>query len=54
MVRILENGKYRAITCACGCKFSFDLTDLDKNNKIKCPECEAENTAQVKATTKSK
>lgn len=43
MIRVLENGKYRVITCSCGCKYSFDLTDVE-DSKVKCPECRQENT----------
>ena len=32
MKRIIENGKYNIITCSeCGCKFSFDITDVENN-----------------------
>lgn len=48
MIRVLENGKYRVITCTCGCKYSFDIIDLDENNQVKCPECGILNTANVK------
>ena len=55
MATILEHGKYRVITCECGCKYSFELHELDENNKIKCPECGKENSATIKTTsTKSK
>ena len=46
--RIITNGKYTKITCACGCVFSFDETDIDENGKVTCPECGAENTPTVK------
>lgn len=55
MATILEHGKYRVITCECGCKYSFELHELNENNKIKCPECDKENSATIKTTsTKSK
>lgn len=40
MRRIIEHGKYRVATCedGCGCKFSFDLTDVT-DGKVECPEC---------------
>ena len=47
MISILKNGKYRKIICNCGCEFSFSASDLDKNNQIKCPECDELNTAEV-------
>ena len=54
MATILEHGKYRVITCECGCKYSFELFELDENNKIKCPECGKENSATIQTKTKSK
>ena len=55
MATILEHGKYRVITCECGCKYSFELHELDANSKIKCPECSKENSATIKTnSTKSK
>ena len=39
MATILEHGKYRKIECECGCVYSFELFELDKDNKLKCPEC---------------
>ena len=52
--RIIEYGKYNKITCAdCGCKFSFDKEDIITNaagNKVvTCPQCEKENTPEIKA-----
>lgn len=46
---ILENGKYRIIKCECGCKYSFELNELDENNNIKCPECSKENKATIQS-----
>lgn len=47
MATILENGKYRVITCECGCKYSFELHELDENGKLPCPECGKENEATL-------
>ncbi len=44
MIQILENGKYRVIICACGCKYSFSTTDVEEGI-VPCPECGAKNTA---------
>lgn len=54
MATILEHGKYRVISCECGCKYSFELHELDENNKLKCPECGKENTATIQPAPKSK
>lgn len=43
MIRILENGKYTTVTCACGCKYAFDFTDIE-DGKVACPECGTKNT----------
>lgn len=48
MIRILENGKYTTITCACGCKYAFDSADVDADEKVTCPECGAENAITKK------
>ena len=47
-IRILVNGKYTTITCSCGCKYSFDTTDIQSGNIVPCPECGKENTATTK------
>ena len=40
--RILENGKYaNVVTCPCGCKFSFEPSDVEENDCVTCPECGA-------------
>lgn len=44
MIQILENGKYRIITCACGCKYTFGTTDIEEGI-VPCPECGAKNAA---------
>lgn len=44
MIQILENGKYRIITCGCGCKYAFSLTDV-KDGIVPCPQCNAQNKA---------
>lgn len=46
MIRVLENGQYRVVTCSCGCKYSFDLTDV-KDGKVDCPECGKENAVKL-------
>ena len=49
MKRIIENGKYNIITCSeCGCKFSFDVTDIE-NNMVTCPQCDKENKPTLKS-----
>ena len=40
--RIIINGKYTTATCSCGCKFSFDDSDIEANGKVTCPECGAD------------
>lgn len=52
MIKILENGKYRIVTCSCGCKYSFDLTDIDENKQVTCPECKTKNTVEVQEESK--
>ena len=47
MATILEHGIYRVIECSCGCKYSFELHELDENNNLKCPECGKENAATI-------
>ena len=47
--RIIENGKYNVIICAdCGCKFSFDKTDIESDGKVICPQCDTANTPKIK------
>lgn len=52
MVRIITNGKYRKITCSCGCIYSFDLSDIikgtDGKSYVVCPECATKNTPTTK------
>ena len=46
---IIENGKYRLITCTdCGCKFSFDKIDIEKDGTVTCPQCGTKNTPTLK------
>ncbi len=52
MIRILENGKYRVVTCACNCKYSFDIVDVDENKQVECPECGTKNKVTVKEESK--
>ena len=48
--QIIENGKYNIITCSdCGCKFTFDKTDVKENGKVTCPQCNTENTPTTKS-----
>lgn len=50
MKQILKYGKYNITTCgSCGCEFAFEKTDIVNDNKVTCPCCGAECTAQVKA-----
>ena len=53
MANIIKHGKYRIITCECGCEYSFEVFELDENNQLECPECGALNTAQVKESTEN-
>ena len=47
--RIIEYGKYNVITCSdCGCKFAFDSTDVNKDGKVTCPQCDTANTPETK------
>lgn len=49
MKQILEPGKYNTLTCSdCGCKFTFDKSDLDENNQTTCPCCDKLLKATVK------
>lgn len=52
MVRIIKNGKYHIVTCNCGCEYSFDVVDIDKNQQVECPECNTKNTVTLKGDTK--
>ena len=52
--RIIDNGNYNKITCSdCGCVFAFDKSDIitkENNTKVvTCPQCEQENTPEIKA-----
>jgi NAD-dependent SIR2 family protein deacetylase len=47
--RIIENGKYNKIKCTkCECVFAFDSVDIEDNGKVICPQCDTENTPEVK------
>lgn len=48
MITIIEHGKYRKITCSCGCIYSFHITDITEDGNIPCPECGALNTPTLK------
>jgi uncharacterized Zn finger protein (UPF0148 family) len=48
--RIIENGIYNKIECSeCKCVFAFDETDVEKNGKVTCPQCNTENTPTTKS-----
>ena len=47
--RILVHGSMaKVITCSCGCKYEYEVSDVEENNVVICPECGKENTAPVK------
>lgn len=50
--RIIENSKYRTITCSdtnCACKYTFDKEDIVDGN-VSCPVCGKQNPAPTMPT----
>lgn len=42
----MKTGKYRTMSCSCGCVYSYDPIDLDEENKVACPECYFRNSVE--------
>lgn len=52
--QILEHGNYKVAICPdCNCKFTFEIIDVNENNQVACPECDALCSAQVKTANVS-
>lgn len=45
--RIIKYGKYNTIECGkCNCLFAFDLTDVEADGTVTCPQCGEANTSE--------